>query len=54
MKSKNKYEYEGEFKNNKYHGFGVLVDGLERYEGYFSKGLKNGSGKLSDNEEFLF
>lgn len=45
-------EYEGEFRDNLYHGKGVLISkehyGLlvQRYEGQFEKGMKSGSGKL--------
>lgn len=46
---KRKLKYEGQFKNNKFHGFGVLSDDIEKYVGYFMNGLKNGQGKLYDN-----
>lgn len=38
--------YIGEWLNNKYHGFGVLIKGnKEKYEGYLRKNLKHGKRK---------
>ncbi|CAD8091887.1 unnamed protein product [Paramecium sonneborni] len=41
----NELEYEGEWRNNVYHGFGKLYqDGKLSYQGQFQNGLKNGAG----------
>jgi len=31
IKNKQKYEYEGEFKSNRYHGHGILINDVGRY-----------------------
>lgn len=43
-----KVNYEGEIKDNKYHGFGkkYTLNGKLIYEGEFENGLPNGKGKL--------
>jgi len=38
--------YEGEFKNNKFHGKGHLINFGEIYEGDFFEGAKSGTGKI--------
>ena len=42
------YKYIGEFKNNKYHGYGIgtFKDG-EKYVGQFKQGKYNGQGKTT-------
>ncbi|CAD8070929.1 unnamed protein product [Paramecium primaurelia] len=41
----NELEYEGEWRNNVYHGFGKFYqEGKLSYQGQFKNGLKNGAG----------
>jgi hypothetical protein len=37
--------YEGDWKNDRFHGRGILITDGDRYEGDFSKGAKEGCGK---------
>lgn len=39
-------QYEGNYKENKFHGRGVYVTRRGRYEGYFEDGLKHGGWRL--------
>ena len=44
--------YEGEWKDNKYHGFGRSMSKSEYYEGFWQDGLMHGCGQLcSDNSK---
>ena len=42
----NKFNYDGDFKNDKYDGFGALYDHGEKYTGDFKKGKFDGQGSL--------
>lgn len=42
--------YEGEFKNNLFHGYGKLVKDDKVYEGQFLKGKFHGQGVLTDTD----
>lgn len=38
-------KYQGEWKNDKFHGKGKLITEQSKYDGQFYKGLKSGCGK---------
>lgn len=44
----NESEYDGNFKNNEFDGYGVYKTKTYNYYGYFTEGKKNGKGKLED------
>lgn len=44
----NESEYDGNFKNNEFDGYGVYKTKTYNYYGYFVEGKKNGKGKLED------
>lgn len=46
--------YEGEFKNNKFHGFGVLTSEIYIYEGNWENNKKNGFGEYIYNDGRIF
>jgi hypothetical protein len=50
LKKRDKYEYQGEFKDNRYHGHGVLINDVGAYEGQFANGSKTGYGKFTWND----
>ena len=39
-------QYEGSYRENKFHGRGVYTTRRGRYEGYFEHGLKHGKGVM--------
>jgi hypothetical protein len=47
--------YTGDFKGEKYHGYGVFRDDAGQYEGEWRSGLKEGSGryKMLNGDEYL-
>ena len=42
MSDTNGYKYEGHWKNDLMHGYGLELFSDSHYEGYFINGLKNG------------
>ena len=40
------FMYEGQFKNNLYHGWGRYICYLGTYIGYYENGLRNGQGRF--------
>ena len=42
--------YEGQFKDNVYHGWGRLIDNTGVYEGYWENGVRHGQGKFINAE----
>ena len=47
-------EYTGAFDNNRYHGKGLLRRGAIYYDGEFSNGVFEGSGKLTDANKNVY
>jgi hypothetical protein len=39
-------QFEGQYKDNKFHGFGVYTTRRGKYEGEFYNGLKHGRGRM--------
>ena len=48
-KDSNKFNYDGDWANDKFEGYGTLINFGEKYIGNFKKGKKSGSGALYKN-----
>ena len=48
-KENNKFNYDGDWVNDKFEGYGTLINFGEKYIGNFKKGKKSGSGTLYKN-----
>jgi len=48
--------YKGEFQNGEYFGVGILYQDEQRYEGYFEKGIMNGTINIfkKDKDTYIF
>ena len=55
IETKSGAKYEGEVKNGKYHGYGVIIlpDGA-KYEGEWKQGAFSGQGKLTQTDGVVF
>lgn len=46
----NEYKYEGEFKNGKYHGYGILIKNNKKYSGFFKNNEFDGLGTIETDK----
>ena len=53
-KENDKFSYDGQWANDKYEGYGSLINDGEKYIGYFKNGVKNGKGTLTKKEGDIF
>ena len=53
-KENDKFSYDGQWANDKYEGYGSLLNDGEKYIGYFKNGIRNGKGTLSKKDGDIF